>query len=159
MSQAIHQKPITILQYIYQLKNSYNIWRQRDDNCNRTLSHFYTLCRILCYLNRDKGHSQSRVNHTVNKASNVRGNHQHFYYSICFSYPNDPEELTTQGDKCNAFLARIEKLDLDMHNSQQAQLQKSLKEGLVLTKKSNQQMSTEIQRALEVKGELQASEA
>ena len=33
---------------------------------------------------------------------------------------NDPEELTTQGDKCNAFLARIEKLDLDMHNSQQA---------------------------------------
>ena len=67
------------------------------------------------------------------------------------STQNDPEELSTQDDKCNALLARIEKLDLEMHNSQQAK--KSLKEELVLTKELSQQMIHEIQRALEGKRE------
>ena len=44
-----------------------------------------------------------------------------------------------------------------MHNSQQ--VKKSLKEELVFIKELNQQMSTEIQTVLEVKGELQASKA
>ena len=47
-----------------------------------------------------------------------------------------------QDDKYNVLLARIEKLDLEMNNSQQAK--KSLKEELVLTKEVNLQMSTEI---------------
>ena len=61
-----------------------------------------------------------------------------------------------QDDKYNMLLARIEKLDLEMNNSQQAT--KSLKEELAFTKEMNQQMSTEIQRSFEVKGDLQIEE-
>ena len=70
---------------------------------------------------------------------------------------NDSEELSMQDDKYNVLLARIEKLYLEMNNSQQAM--KSLKEELVLTKEVNQQMSTEIHRSIEVKGDLQIEEA
>ena len=70
---------------------------------------------------------------------------------------NDSEELSIQHYKYNALLVRIEKLYLEMNNSQQAK--KSLKEELVLTKEVNQQMSTEIQRAIEIKGDLQIEEA
>ena len=73
------------------------------------------------------------------------------------STKNDSEELSIQHYKYNALLARIEKLDLEMNNSQQAK--KSLKEELVLTKEVNQQMSTEIQKAIEIKGDLQIEEA
>ena len=44
-----------------------------------------------------------------------------------------------------------------MNNSQQEK--KSLKEELVPTKEVNQQMSTEIQRAIEIKRDLQIEEA
>ena len=70
---------------------------------------------------------------------------------------NDSEELSIQHYKYNALLVRIEKLYLEMNNSQQAK--KSLKEELVLTKEVHQQMSPEIQRAIEIKGDLQIEEA
>ena len=70
---------------------------------------------------------------------------------------NDSVELSIQHYKYNVLLARIEKLDLEMNNSQQEK--KSLKEELVPTKEVNQQMSTEIQRAIEIKRDLQIEEA